>query len=462
MAATADAAALPERLNFREEKSFPWTTITTRMPVILTQVIDQVHKRIGATVKPGRQLSAEETAEQQGAREGLSLLSKLKREMQTNKPLLDLDDADLGADREAWNTLIRAHRAADGGADGVLRWYDASWLLAECYLYRRIRGCMLRSSLLASFDPFEQSKRGSYHKSIVSITALADFTVAAAGPGHGTEPEPGDQAAFDIMVQFALWGNKTDLSLRPTLNTDGGNAVKDLQVESTDKIAAMRSMILCNHADRLWATLGERRGQPGTRVDIVLDNAGFELYTDLCLAHWLTQRGFAETIVFHTKCYPWFVSDTMDTDFHWLLAELRASTVASLATLGEQFSVHLSSGRWQLRPHRFWTLPHEFGLVGEAAPELKADMDTAHVIILKGDLNYRKLLADRHWPHDADFGTVAGGFSSTTFCSLRTLKANLVCGLAPAVATRMQADDPTGTWLTTGEYGIIQGSFKSQ
>jgi len=169
------------------------------------QVIDQVHKRIGATVKPGRQLSAEETAEQQGAREGLSLLSKLKREMQTNKPLLDLDDADLGADREAWNTLIRAHRAADGGADGVLRWYDASWLLAECYLYRRIRGCMLRSSLLASFDPFEQSKRGSYHKSIVSITALADFTVAAAGPGHGTEPEPGDQAAFDIMVQFALW-----------------------------------------------------------------------------------------------------------------------------------------------------------------------------------------------------------------------------------------------------------------
>ena len=62
-----------------------------------------------------------------------------------------------------------------------------------------------------------------------------------------------------------------------------------------------------------------------------------------------------------------------------------------------------------------------------AAPELKAEMDGAHLVLLKGDLNYRKLLADRHWPHDADFGTVvrvrpgggwggAGGLDTLCVC----------------------------------------------
>ena len=46
-------------------------------------------------------------------------------------------------------------------------------------------------------------------------------------------------------------------------------------------------------------------GFQAVRVDIVLDNAGFELFTDLCLAHWLTQRGFAGTVSAEAMTHHW-------------------------------------------------------------------------------------------------------------------------------------------------------------
>ena len=53
-----------------------------RMPVILTQAIDQVHKRVSETVVPGKALPADEAADQAAARETLGKMSKLKREIE--------------------------------------------------------------------------------------------------------------------------------------------------------------------------------------------------------------------------------------------------------------------------------------------------------------------------------------------------------------------------------------------
>ena len=85
------------------------------------------------------------------AMKSLNLITRLKYEMQTSKPLRALDDED--ADVEIWNNEIKTSSSSSSAAAAAasattttaaseataVKWFDASWLLAECYLYRRVR-----------------------------------------------------------------------------------------------------------------------------------------------------------------------------------------------------------------------------------------------------------------------------------------------------------------------------------
>ena len=73
--------------------------------------------------------------------------------------------------------------------------------------------------------------------------------------------------------------------------------------------------------------------------------------------------------------------------------------------------------------------------------------------MLKGDANYRRLLGDRHWPHDTPFGVVAAAVPCPLL-ALRTCKAGLVVGVPPDVEARAAARH--GDWLTSGGYGVAQ------
>ncbi|KAH3845224.1 hypothetical protein DPMN_087499 [Dreissena polymorpha] len=61
------------------------------------------------------------------------------------------------------------------------------------------------------------------------------------------------------------------------------------------------------------------------RVDVILDNAGFEIITDLCLAEFLLAAKLASFIHFHCKALSWFVSDVTKDDFDHTLSFLTSS-----------------------------------------------------------------------------------------------------------------------------------------
>ena len=64
--------------------------------------------------------------------------------------------------------------------------------------------------------------------------------------------------------------------------------------------------------DESWEKILQGGKEGKGRVDIVLDNSGFELVTDLMMGDWLLSTGHVKEVVFHPKNMPWFVSVSFD------------------------------------------------------------------------------------------------------------------------------------------------------
>jgi damage-control phosphatase, subfamily III len=233
------------------------------------------------------------------------------------------------------------------------------------------------------------------------------------------KPEPADDEAerllFVEMCEICLWGNATDLSLLTSLTYE------DIQkLQGSEARKASEKNILVNDLDAAWRVLkaAKQSGKTERRVDIVLDNAGFELYVDLILAGYLLASGLATLVVLHPKSIPWFVSDVLPSDFAQLLScvanpkafyetpsddeALHHKTPEPLADqdaenakfLFEHWSQLYADGQVILRPNRFWTHPGSFWRLPHVAEDLYEDLKTSELVVFKGDLNYRKLTGD--------------------------------------------------------------------
>jgi hypothetical protein len=86
-------------------------------------------------------------------------------------------------------------------------------------------------------------------------------------------------------------------------------------------------------------------------------------------------------------------------------------------------------------------------------PAVRAELEQADLFVLKGDVNYRRLLGDRHWPHATPLSVAAGDFPRP-FLTVRTLKGELMVGLEVGQAEKLATDDPD--WMINGQRGIIQ------
>jgi hypothetical protein len=77
----------------------------------------------------------------------------------------------------------------------------------------------------------------------------------------------------------------------------------------------------------------------------------------------------------------------------------------------------------------------------------------AHLVIIKGDANYRRLLGDSRWPTTVPAATAVPYFPAP-FVALRTLKSDPIVGLPPSLAE--QLDQTDAAWRVNGQWGLIQ------
>lgn len=325
-----------------------------------------------------------------------------------------LDDAE--EDAELWRGWSAAHVGR--------RWADVPFLWAESFFYRRLLAALryFAPGPWRGVDPFAPFKDAEL------AGAKVDEELAGLERLAGLPADEQDAA----VLASSLWGNRADLGFRLSAGTRGlGEPVPGL---------------VADDSAALWDVLG--RGRPGT-VCLVADNAGPELLPDLVLAEHLLRTGRAASVLLHLKPYPYYVSDATTAD---VLACLDRMTAASghAAGVGERLREAITGGRLVLRAHPFSCAPHPYP---DMPADLRGDFASATLTLMKGDLNYRRLVQDRHWPATVPFAEVTAYFPGPV-AALRTLKSDVVTGLAPRTAAGLDAAG--GAWRTSGTHGLVQ------
>ena len=104
----------------------------------------------------------------------------------------------------------------------------------------------------------------------------------------------------------------------------------------------------------------------------------------------------------------------------------------------------------------FWTSPYPFNDKKRIDEKLYDELSKSDFLLMKGDLNYRKLLGDLDWPHDTLLSTLVRDFFPCSFAALRTLKSDLVANLNLNDQNLKQIIQNDQNWMISGDYGVIQ------
>ncbi|XP_041067304.1 damage-control phosphatase ARMT1 isoform X2 [Carcharodon carcharias] len=380
----------------------------------------------------------------------ISLMSKLRNELQTDKPALPLTDG--LPDTDLWNEYLDQQQARlDTGESPS--WFKSPWLYMECYMYRRIQESLQLNPPMCDFDAFNEAKTQSFFASQQAVIAICTYFLEMKKKIECFK-DTQLKTEFLLLMQVALWGNRCDLSI----SSGQDNSQKFNPLTSLE---SLKPSILVDDSEVVWELLinnkKNKTSKPTcTRIDIVLDNSGFELVTDLVLADFLITSQLADVIHFHGKSIPWFVSDTTKKDFDWTLKKMQAANQMQMSKSGVMWAKNVKQGIWVYHNHPFWTLPHEFCDMPLVADDLYAELQKSNLIFFKGDLNYRKLTGDRKWSYTVSFDTALRGFQPAPLCSLRTLKADIQVGLKPGQGEQLAVSDTE--WMISGRYAIIQFS----
>ncbi|KAK1183186.1 damage-control phosphatase ARMT1 family protein [Streptomyces sp. NBS 14/10] len=312
-----------------------------------------------------------------------------------------------------------------GGGYFGRSWFDVPFLWAESYFYRKLLEAVgyFATGPWQGIDPFRPFKQAELHteEAEAELTALDRLAL-----------RPVDEQA-QALLYGSLWGNRADLGFSMT---PGSHAT-----------AGAESPLITDDSAALWSLLPA--GGPNT-VCLVADNAGRELVPDLLLIDHLLRHQHAEHITLHVKPYPYYVSDAMTADVIDCLRHLKqADGVAGV--VGKRLWETIGRGRLTLRTHDFFCAPLPYA---DMPADLRQEFADATVTIMKGDLNYRRLVGDQLWPATTSFAERTGYFPSPV-AALRTLKSDVIVGLdGRTEATLTAAHDQR--WRTSGTHALIQ------
>ncbi len=384
----------------------------------------------------------QETFETEAFKSILEKFHRLRKDLESASNLRMLDELPANASEERKREWHEWKEILQPFLDKNDTWLTAPWMVTEFYVYR----CLIEAigywdedSPGYLYDPFIKQKRAGLESSVGSAEPMLEKIPNLPKTAEG----------IDLAASIALWGNKMDLSIWPAdaKNTDI-DVFSGILESATENLLHDDLNILAEHC-------AELRNKGGGNVDIIVDNAGFELITDLALAQHLIESGIASCVTFQLKSHPTFVSDALEKDLvehveHY--ASLDASKYPNARMAGEKWKSFLKEGMWKCNEDNFWVQAYA---MWDMTEPLRSDLkDRCDLAFVKGDANYRRLLGDRTWDYSSPFSDVVGAYFPCPVCALRTFKAEIGCGIDKAQIEKAKSLDKN--WLVNGRFGVVQ------
>lgn len=334
---------------------------------------------------------------------------------------------------------------------GANTWLTAPWYLIEVYFYRRLLDNtgyfnMPRDQHAAlpnmgadeiNGDPFAYQKLKSLNEAKHTIETYTETLFALFGKSELKFDD------FKHVVAMTLWGNKSDLSKNPH-----GISQQDMMIE----LDHGQDKLLIDHTAQSYQLLTQRHTSP-RHLSYVLDNSGLELFADLALIDVLSHFKLIDHVTIHCKYHPTFVSDVIRDDFehtlHWM--EQQNDKIKSLANRWRGY-LSSKSGNvpWTVTENYYWN--HYSAFWSDMPSDIKQELETAALVVIKGDMNTRRLHGDLRWSFTADTAEITS-YIQANLLLIRTLKSETASGLTIEQLERL-AKDPS--WLWSGEFGVIQ------
>lgn len=465
--------AIPPPYNNSDVDSYAYYSVKKRMPGIIAAAIADVQLTLS-------ELAGDNSGDQNQAKikEGETIVAQmeqLKREMDSDGVIAPFEKELVQAqpDLAEYNAYLDNYGKA-------MHWHTAPWMFSECLMYRRMHTFVTATREWREYDIFHRQKTDAFRASRAGVVELADrYRALSAQLAKASGKVELDvlEELFREFVDVSLWGNATDLCHLKSL--------AELEaVQGAEKRKASSGNVLVNELDQAWnviaSELASKEEEEGRRIEVVLDNAGFELFADMVFVLFLLDSGIASTVVVHPKDLPWYVSDVLPVDINDLFAQLQDPSFfvakteqerADLDFLADKLKSFYSSGKLQVHTNAFWTTHHNYDQITAtgAGKDVWQDMQSASLVVVKGDLNHRRLLSDLVWPRTTPFRTGIQALATSSglrILTLRTCKADAVVGLPAGREEELERqwvkEHGEGVnrhaWAHSGRWAVVQFS----
>ncbi len=281
-----------------------------------------------------------------------------------------------------------------------------------------------------------------------------------------------DKEIHDIL-NLNLSSNSNDLSQMAwnrsldTTITDDGKEIEDF----VDYISSCRNQV--------------------KTINYLVDNSGVEVFNDLVLALLLVNRQFASQVVFHVNVLPVFVSDVIHKDIEGLIDKVKEQVKILRSTqpskLEDQkkwkeehsdadFILHSYDNQQFDKIDRILDRLHECltrknkstnEQVFVVKPSFEWNMPTLYkdllnnkdvfdqtnsMLIVKGDLNYRRLVGDNQWRTRTSLNSIVKRYVKVPILVIRSFKSSVILDICKP--QKWAARDPE--WKTDGKYGTVR------